>query len=372
MVSQTVVRYLTLLLCLFYIGSVWAQNLIKNPSFEDFVSCPTALGNLAEDVPNWSTPTEGSTDYFNGCSETMGTPNNFNGTQPADFGNGYAGLYLYAPDDYREYLQAELQQPLIKGQTYRVSFYISLAERSDFAVKEFGVLFSKYKMQLPGKKELSAKKRYTHQGNDYHYMEIGYSNFYADTKDWVLVYTQFEAKGSEHFMTLGNFKSNSRTRLFKTKRQEKRGAYYYIDMVMVERVEAPTLKNGANKTSGSDSYELDKVHIFENLLFEFDKFQLSEPAKKEIQPLYQYLQKNSGLTISINGHTDSIGSNEYNNKLSSARAEAVAAYLQKLGISKSRIVWQGFGGQKPMATNDSETGRRQNRRVEFVITKNRL
>lgn len=352
------------LICFLCTISVASQNLVKNPSFEAFDTCPKTLGTLNTDVKYWSTPTDGSTDYFNACSKAMGTPENFNGSQPADFGVGYAGLYLYAPNDYREYLQAELTQTLIKGKKYRVSFYVSLAERSDFAVKEFGVLFSKNKMEFEGKKQLSAKKRYSKKGNSYNYMEIGYSNFYADTKDWVLVYTQFEAKGNERFMTLGNFKSNPRTRLFKTKRKAKQGAYYYVDMVLVEGVEDNSMAN-----TPKTSYELEKTHVFQNVLFEFDKFTIQKSSRGEIERLHAYLKKDSTLNIAINGHTDSVGSKSYNERLSSKRAAAVADFLHDLGIAKDRISWQGFGGRNPVATNDTEKGRQQNRRVEFVISR---
>ncbi len=340
------------------------QNLVKNPSFEDFVSCPMQLGSFNTDVLNWSTPTEGSSDYFNGCSKVMGTPKNFNGSQPADFGVGYAGLYLYAPNDYREYLQAELTEPLVKGKKYRVSFYVSLAERSDFAIKEFGIVFSKEKMQYDGKKELSAKKRYSKKGNLFNYTEIGYSNFYADTHDWVLVYTQFEARGNERFMTIGNFKSNQRTRLFKIKRNAKQGAYYYIDMVLIESLE----KNNSS-TLAKQSFEIDKTHIFNNVLFAFDKFTIQKEARSELKRLYQHLAKDKSLTIAINGHTDNVGSSSYNQRLSKKRAEAVANYLQQLGISEDRISWQGNGGTNPIASNDTEKGRQKNRRVVFVISK---
>jgi len=348
-----------------------AQNVVKNPSFEEYVNCPKHLGNFDTDVIGWSTPTEGSTDYFNGCSTAMGTPKNFNGSQPADFGKGYAGLYLYAPGDYREYLQAELTEPLIKGEKYQVSFYVSLAERSDFAIKEFGVLFSKDKMEVAGKKELSKKKMYQQKGNEYNFMEIGYSNFYSDTKDWILVHTQFIAKGSERYISIGNFKSNARTRMFKTKRNAKQGAYYYVDLVLVE----PLSKINTSETdvvgskASKEIFALDKTHIFENVLFEFDKFKLQEDSKKEMLELYKHVNADTTLHISISGHTDSVGSDTYNHKLSSMRAEAVANYLQNLGLAKDRIVWQGHGGKKPIATNDSEAGRRKNRRVEFVITK---
>lgn len=364
-------KQLVLISCIFFTGFMMSQNVVKNPSFEEFDNCPQRLGNFDADVIHWSTPTDGSTDYFNGCSKAMGTPKNFNGTQPADFGTGYAGLYLYAPDDYREYLQAELSEPLLKDEKYQVSFYVSLAERSDFAIKEFGVLFSKDKMKMAGKKPISKKKMYQQKGNDYNFMEIGYSNFYSDTKDWILVHTQFTAKGTERYLTMGNFKTNPRTRMFKTKRNAKKGAYYYIDLVIVEPLsKMKTSKNNlAESKSSKDTFALDKTHIFENLLFDFDKFKLQEESKKEMLALYKHVNNDTTLNVSILGHTDSVGSDAYNQKLSSRRAQAVANYLQTLGLSENRITWKGYGGNKPITTNDNETGRRQNRRVEFVISK---
>jgi len=354
-----------------FAGACIAQNLVENPSFETKVKCPERLGNFNADVVFWSTPTDGSTDYFNGCSTEMGTPENFKGTQPADFGKGYSGLYLYAPNDYREYIQATLTQTLIPGKKYQVSFYVSLAERSDFAVKDFGVLFSKDKIKIPTKKELSKKKLYSVVDNKYNFMEIGYSNFYSDTQDWILVNTQFVAKGTENYVTIGNFKNNARTRKFRTKRNRKQGAYYYVDMFRVDKARNQNLTTTvtSNESDSTDHFTLDEVHVFENLLFEFDKFNLLPSSKREMQQLYEYVNADAELQITIHGHTDGIGPKRYNQILSSRRAQAVADYLQKLGLSKDRILWLGFGGKKPVATNHTEAGRQQNRRVEFVITK---
>lgn len=371
MVVVSIGKHCATLLGLFCTFVLNAQNLVKNPSFEQFVTCPIRLGNFNADVTSWSTPTEGSTDYFNGCSTAMGTPKNFNGVQPADFGQGYAGLYLYAPDDYREYVQAELSYDLVKGRKYKVSFYISLAERSDFAVKEFGVLFSSHKLEIPIKKELSKKRIYQKKDYDYNFFEIGYSNFYSDTHDWMLVHSEFVAKGTEKYMVIGNFKNNARTRMFKTKRNAKQGAYYYIDMVLVEALDKVETASDYPEADGSSngSYELDKIHVFKNLLFEFDRFRLRDLAKEEMHALFEYLKTDTTLNVMINGHTDSVGTSTYNEWLSRKRAEAVARYLLKLGLAKDRILWQGHGGKKPIASNDSEQGRQLNRRVEFKITK---
>jgi len=337
--------------------SVWSQNLVKNPSFEAYSKCPEGLGNLSADVDYWSAPTLGSTDYFNGCSIAMGTPENFNGKQPADFGTGYAGLYLFAPADYREYLQAELLRPLEKDKTYQISFYVSLAERSDFAVKEFGLLFSNNEINIETRKTFSKKHWYQQKGNSYSYLEIGYSNFYSDTKDWQLIHTQFTAKGDEKYLIIGNFKNNKRTRLFKTKRNAKQGAYYYLDEVVVKDL-----------SPAANTFELDKIHTFKNLLFAFDKTDLANSSIEEIDKVYAYLKSKPKLHITINGHTDNIGADAYNKELSSNRAKAVAKYLLEMGLSKDRIVWEGHGGTKPIAENTSKRGREQNRRVEFLIT----
>ncbi len=371
MVSIAEKKHTALFLCFSCVTALFCQNLIRNPSFEEFSNCPKTLGNFNADVDYWSTPTSGSTDYFHGCSEAMGTPENFNGTQPADFGEGYAGLYFYAPNDYREYLQAELVRPLVKGRKYHVSFYVSLAERSDFAVKEFGILFSKDKIEIPLKKELSKKQLYRNTTNKYTFMEVGYSNFYSDTKDWIQVYTQFTAKGDEHFMTLGNFKPNARTRLFKTKKNAKQGAYYYIDMVLVEALDENNSDSSAIASQKGDktSFELDTPHVFKNLYFEFDRFDVGDLALQEMSTLYKYLNNDKGLGVMVNGHTDSIGSDSYNLSLSDKRAEAVAKHLIKLGLDKSRVSWKGHGGTKPVATNANEKGRRKNRRVEFTISR---
>jgi outer membrane protein OmpA-like peptidoglycan-associated protein len=349
--------------------------MVKNPSFEVFVDCPKNLGNFNVDVADWSTPTEGSTDYFNGCSTAMGTPKNFNGSQPADFGTGYAGFYLYAPDDYREYLQGALKETLVKDKTYRISFYVSLAERSDFAIKDFGVVFSKDSLSIQTKKELSKNRMYQERNNEYNYVEIAYSDFYSDTQDWKMVHTQFVAKGTERYILLGNFKNNSRTRIFRTKKNAKQGAYYYLDMISVEALDGNTPDENTILTSESQEksdFEINRTHVFHNVLFEFDRSQLVAAAEKELGRIFDYLKQNADLNITIKGHTDTVGSAGYNQLLSTNRARTVAEYLIDLGLARQRITWAGYGGTRPVATNDTEMGRQQNRRVEFVITKSPL
>ncbi|HMB63248.1 MAG TPA: OmpA family protein [Eudoraea sp.] len=360
-----------LLAFIFGSGLGMSQNLIQNPSFEEYAECPVSLGNFNTDVRFWSTPTSGSTDYFNSCSKAMGTPENFNGKQPADFGEGYTGMYLYAPDDYREYIQVPLVRSLIKGETYRISFYVSLAERSDFAVREFGVLFSEKQLDFPIKKVLSKMHLYKDGNNAFNFTEIGYPNFYRDTEEWILVSTQYVAKGIENFMTIGNFKNNAKTHKYKTKRYAKQGAYYYIDMISLERANAGEIAQNSQIPvidAKGQTFALDKVHTFKSVLFEFDRYELLEAAKTDIEQIYDYLRKDSSLFIAIDGHTDTIGTEHYNKVLSANRCNSVARYLMQMGLPAERISWHGHGGSKPVADNSTESGRKLNRRVEFIIT----
>jgi len=359
---------LTILLIGSDVGTGLAQNRVQNPSFETFVNCPQKLGNLDADVTDWTTPTTGSTDYFNGCSQAMGTPKNFNGEQPANFGVGYVGLYLYAPDDYREYIQAKLDQTLIKGETYTVSFYVSLAERSDFAIKEFGIQFVESPVQVDTRKTLSRRHLSKIPGDVSNYFEITYAEFYSDKEDWVKVEKEFMANGTENYILIGNFKDNARTQKFRTKRNVTKGSYYYLDMVSVSAVNPFKNPNTDPDLKNKLAFELDSVHTFKNVLFSFDAFELMPSAKKELDEIKAYLILHKAFKIQVSGHTDTIGNQVYNKRLSENRAEAVAQYLIHKGIDSSRVSHEGFGSSLPLQKNRTKADRQRNRRVEFRIT----
>lgn len=107
-----------------------------------------------------------------------------------------------------------------------------------------------------------------------------------------------------------------------------------------------------------------------NVLFAFNKYNLTNEAKNTIGDLFTILQKYPDENVLIIGYTDSIGTVEYNQKLSERRANSVANYLISEGISSSRVTTKGMGESDPIASNSTDAGRAQNRRVEFVLTAN--
>lgn len=104
-----------------------------------------------------------------------------------------------------------------------------------------------------------------------------------------------------------------------------------------------------------------------NLLFAVDSYELTPEAQSRLYPLLDFLELNNEVKISIEGHTDNIGSTSKNKELSKNRAQAVANFLIKNGITSDRIQSKGHGSTKPVASNLTEEGKSKNRRTEIVI-----
>jgi OOP family OmpA-OmpF porin len=100
--------------------------------------------------------------------------------------------------------------------------------------------------------------------------------------------------------------------------------------------------------------------------FDFDKATLKPEGKRKVDDGIKMMKENPSLRVSVEGHTDSIGSDAYNQRLSERRANAVRDYMVDQGISSSRITTKGWGESKPAASNKTEEGRAQNRRVEII------
>lgn len=105
-----------------------------------------------------------------------------------------------------------------------------------------------------------------------------------------------------------------------------------------------------------------------NIFFDFDKFILKKESFPELSRTIELMNKNEQIKISVEGHTDNIGNQKYNNTLSERRARAVVDYLAKGGISRNRMQAKGWGKTRPIVSNDDEIdGRELNRRVNFRI-----
>jgi OOP family OmpA-OmpF porin len=109
--------------------------------------------------------------------------------------------------------------------------------------------------------------------------------------------------------------------------------------------------------------------VLNNIFFDFDKAVLKPESFPELNRIISVMTEKSGMEIEIAGHADALGPEPYNLKLSERRAKSVVQYLTEKGVAKDRISLLYLGESKPIAPNDTNTGRKKNRRVEFKILK---
>lgn len=119
---------------------------------------------------------------------------------------------------------------------------------------------------------------------------------------------------------------------------------------------------------------LDKIKVgnkvlLNNIFFETNKFELLPQSMVELNILADVLKSNPTVEIEIQGHTDNVGDNKTNQKLSENRAKAVYDYLVSNGIGKKQLSYKGYGEDKPAFDNATEDGRQKNRRTEFLVVK---
>lgn len=127
-----------------------------------------------------------------------------------------------------------------------------------------------------------------------------------------------------------------------------------------EKIDASPMNFAA---TGSDSGSIEGL---QTVFFEYDKSTLSPSEKAKLTANVAWLKKNSNAKMSIEGHCDQRGSNEYNLSLGERRANAVKQMLQSMGVSAQRLTTVSFGEEKPLMQGDSEEAMAKNRRANFV------
>lgn len=144
----------------------------------------------------------------------------------------------------------------------------------------------------------------------------------------------------------------------------KKGYLFYSEHFTFESRKAESME----KDIPLQPIRLNASEQLNNIFFAFDSDSLMPKSRGELERLLKFMKQNRGLEIEIQGHTDSIGSNAYNKKLSRQRALKVFEYLAENSVPEHRMSIKGYGEEKPIATNETEEGRARNRRTEIKIT----
>jgi outer membrane protein OmpA-like peptidoglycan-associated protein len=301
-------------------------------------------------------------------------PRNKMGLQAPHDGKGYCGIYC-SQEHYREYLQTELREPLQAGIRYRLTFWVSLADKSPQAIASLGGLLTTERPSDTSWRPLMRREKVSvddamQEISTYYEPQVGGTTeiLFDAMRTWQPVSGIFTAQGGERFLTIGNFASFNRSRVVPLDNANAvlQGAYYYVDdvsLVAVDTLVPPALPSAAPATLARGV----KVRM-EGVFFASGQSEILQQSYRALSQLLTLLTDHPSLHIEIQGHTDDQGTVAYNQRLSEARAQAVVDYLVAHGIDRRRLSWRGFGESNPVDSNDTDNGRRHNRRVEWLVT----
>ncbi len=147
-------------------------------------------------------------------------------------------------------------------------------------------------------------------------------------------------------------------------------AVYGVRVVNVETTSAPAATPADAKVVEHTAQTQQQVNtVLQNRIVEFnsESATLTDAGRETLNQIVPILAASPTLQCKINGYTDSTGEADFNLTLSKRRAEATKDYMVSRGIAASRLTAEGFGQSNPLATNDTPEGRRQNRRIEFLL-----
>lgn len=147
------------------------------------------------------------------------------------------------------------------------------------------------------------------------------------------------------------------------------GDYMEKQAEEVEQIEGADVARVETETEDGETVTTGYTITFDSgVLFDFNKYTLTDASRIELQKMADVFKRYPDTNIKIDGHTDDIGTNRVNQRISEQRAASVADYLADLGIDRSRMTTEGFGESRPVAENTTDAGRQANRRVEVAIT----
>jgi outer membrane protein OmpA-like peptidoglycan-associated protein len=342
------------------------QNIVPNPGFERYANAPIGWAYkgsyFGEVMKYWFSATTSSPDVY---GPNVQVPRDWAekgfGDQKPHWGKSMAGLTLYGcvngKPHCREYIEIQLAEPLVPGQTYLVEFWVAHLEKS-LQINNLGAYFSEKRIEKKTDEILLLEAQYSAK-----------DIVAAPDGKWVKVSGTFKADKEYEYLLLGNFKDDANTK-FKAYRDDCFNyAYYYVDDVSVKKV--PPILTVPVKPDDLTKQKLEpgKKITLKNIYFEFDKDELMPRSYVELNKLLKIMQEHPNLVIEIIGHTDNIGDDDYNKYLSRCRAKSVVTFLLENKIKPARLRYRGAGERQPVATNETDEGRAQNRRVEFVVVR---
>ncbi len=380
----------------------FSQNLVLNPSFEQLkpqgvvVACEFMLesGRFPQCIETW-------TSFYGMTPDILRAADNCPMLTQVHSGELCAGIIYYLPAEdvtqrggYREAIQGQLMRPLRPGIRYRVEVWVR--EDSTMMHNHLKKVYTPKTPVVPVQagnlgfcfsvKPYDSRQYLQQFMSDLNLKpQINFSEVIATRGQWVKLSTTFVPDQPFQYFTIGNFLDDAKTANGLSLRRHrqidslnnklpspmdkiKRVAYLCLDDVSISPESPPAVDTTAMSLETRMLKEK-KFTFNAGVLFDSGKADLRRAAGPDLDSLAAFLRKYPRVRIGISGHTDNVGTEEYNLDLSTRRAQSVHGCLLAQGIPAAQIEWKAFGETRPVADNETEEGRQRNRRVECVVLK---
>ncbi len=293
-----------------------------------------------------------------------------------DKDNCYAGFRVMGVN--YECLRNELKKPLIADKRYTIQFKLKLRKENAYAFNGISVVCSEKIMFFKSKDEGQA------QGV---VVQSHPSMVLGCRETWMNISGSFVAKGNEKYLYIGNFTDNKDLKLFQvfSSDADYLGEIYYLidDVVLIEEQDGVSYPCNT-KGCTLDTFVIEKPKIvveetiyshpkigqsivLRNIRFASSSWEILPESYETLDSIVEFMQKYPNMVVEISGHTDNRGKANANIELSQNRAASIVNFLIENGIEAERMQAKGYGQEKAIDSNDTESGRFNNRRVEFKI-----
>lgn len=340
-----------------------SENLVPNPGFEEYSDDPSGWYYSGKDFSRvslfWTSPTAASPDVY---GPKVQVPKSWEaagfGKVKSFQGSSHAGITVYGCDNgkphCREYVQVQLTEPLVKGQRYGFACMLSHLEKS-VQVRNIGLWFSDNEID-EGAHDPILKEPV-----------LSLDRYLPSDGKWYRWSGQFTAQKGSSYLLIGNFKTDDKSQVKMPGRSDLKFGYYYLDEVRLFKIPPIIIPPPSDSPLTDFIPHPGEIVTLSRIYFEHDRTDFMPRALIQLDQLLAFMNQYPDMTIEIIGHTDNVGSSEYNQNLSIRRSAAVVTWLVKKGINKERLRSSGFGSTQPVSTNTTSEGRGQNRRVEIKV-----
>jgi outer membrane protein OmpA-like peptidoglycan-associated protein len=335
------------ILLLTFVQISFSQNLVPDPGFE--------LSPITFDS-TWKR-TYGTSDLFDSLSRGNRRQNvqvkYFDNPKPHNGIRQLGAIYdHFINGGMGETTHIKLSSSMVANVVYEISMYARLYEEMKYPMEYIPVFFTK---EEP--KSNLGNVRFTAVKND--------KKFVSQYSNWEKITGYYKAEGGEQYLVIGNFKNANYKQLYEKTASP---SYYFIDDVSVvfSEKDEPEITTIENTKPVSRFYTQEPVE----LTFNTKSTDITNQYRDTMNERLTFLKENSSVILKIGGHTDNVGNNESNQRLSEQRAKETAQFFIENGIAENRLIIKGYGEEQPISDNGTEVGRQQNRRVTIDFEMN--